>query len=896
MRCIMEWYNQEIQGVTETLRTDLERGLEQGEVAKRQEQYGLNKLDEKKPVSLLSRFLHQMKDFMILVLIVAAGISFLLGERVDAVIILAIVIINAVLGVFQEERAERALEALKKLSSPHTKVVREGRQATVNVEELVPGDLVVLEAGDFVPADVRLVQVMDLQVEESSLTGESLPVQKTSEVIRETDVSLGDRINMAFMGSVVTYGRARGVVAETGMKTQMGSIAKMIAETEEEATPLQKKLASLGKILAIVSLGVCLLIFMVGILRGNEVFEMFMTSIALAVAAIPEGLPSIVTITLALGMQRLVKKKSIVRRLPAVETLGSTTVICSDKTGTLTMNKMTMQALQVDARILELTQGDELDEAARFMLLAGVLCNDANVEGSEDDWVVTGDPTEVAYVDLALAQGMDVRKEREEAPRIDELPFDSDRKMMSTVHRYRDQLYSFTKGAPDEILERCTHIDRNGRVEVLSPEEKLHLLEVNEEFSSRALRVLAVACKRLEKGGEEDRPYLENCLTFIGLTAMMDPPREEAKEAIALCKKAGIRTVMITGDHGITAMAIAKKLGMENDRGEAVTGIQLNAMSDDELERDIDRYRVYARVSPEHKVRIVKAWKKRGDIVAMTGDGVNDAPALKIADIGVAMGITGTEVAKGASDMIINDDNFATIVTAVKEGRQIFSNILKSVQFLLSCNIGEIAVILAAIMIGLPTPLRPIHILWINLVTDSFIALALGFEPEEKHIMEVPPRNPEASIFSDGLGWRVAYQGIMIGLITLVAFWWGYRIDMAQGSAEPLMGSTMAFMTLAFAQLFHSFNVKSPGISLFKKGILDNKTLIGAFFLSAALQLTVVLTPVTRRIFEIEKLGISEVKVLSMLVLAPLVIVEVEKLLTSRIIAKRQKDKKEEEM
>jgi Ca2+-transporting ATPase len=890
----MEWYKQEIQEISKFYGTNLEQGLEQGEVAKRQESHGLNKLDEEKPVSLISRFLHQMKDFMILVLIAAAVISFILGERIDAIIIMAIVIVNAVLGVFQEERAERALAALKKLSSPNAKVVREGRQATVHVEELVPGDLVVLEAGDFVPADVRLIQVMDIQVEESSLTGESLPVEKTSEVIREEDVALGDRINMAFMGSVVTYGRARGIVAETGMNTQMGSIAKMIAETEEEATPLQKKLASLGKILALVSLGVCLLIFLVGILRGNEVFEMFMTSISLAVAAIPEGLPSIVTITLALGMQRMVKNKAIVRRLPAVETLGSTTVICSDKTGTLTMNKMTMQALQVDGRTMELTHGDELDQAARFMILAGVLCNDANVEGMQDDWVVTGDPTEVAYVDLALSQGMDVRKERKDAPRIDELPFDSDRKMMSTVHRYQDQLHSFTKGAPDEILERCTHIERNGLVEILGPEEKLHLLEVNEEFSSRALRVLAVAYKRLDKGGEEDRAYLENCLTFIGLTAMMDPPREEAKQAIALCKKAGIKTVMITGDHGITAMAIAKKLDLVNEQGQAVTGNQLNNMSDEELERDIDNYRVYARVSPEHKVRIVKAWKKRGDIVAMTGDGVNDAPALKNADIGVAMGITGTEVAKGASDMIINDDNFATIVTAVKEGRQIFSNILKSVQFLLSCNIGEIAVIFSAIMIGLPTPLRPIHILWINLVTDSFIALALGFEPEEKRIMEVPPRKPEASIFTDGLGWRVAYQGVMIGVITLIAFWWGYRIDLVQGNTEPLMGSTMAFMTLAFAQLVHSFNIKSPGNSLFKKGLLDNKALIGAFFLSAALQLMVIMTPLTRRVFEIEKLEFSEVRVLTMLVLAPLVIVEVEKFLTNRVIAKRQMNKKEE--
>ncbi|QRN86737.1 cation-translocating P-type ATPase [Clostridia bacterium] len=879
----MDWYNKNNQDISLECKTDIEQGLNQDEVERRQEKYGLNKLDETKKVSLLSRFLRQMKDFMILVLIVAAGISFLLGERVDAVIILAIVIINAVLGVFQEERAERALEALKKLSSPHTKVIRQGRQVTVNVDQLVFGDLVVLEAGDFVPADIRLTQVMDLRVEESSLTGESLPVEKSDEPISAKEVSLGDRINMAFMGSVVTYGRARGIVVETGMKTQMGSIAKMIAETEEEATPLQKKLASLGKVLAIVSLAICFLIFIVGILRGNEVFEMFMTSISLAVAAIPEGLPSIVTITLALGMQRMVKKKSIVRRLPAVETLGSTTVICSDKTGTLTMNKMTMQALQVDGEVLELTNGDTLAEPARFLLLAGILCNDANVERIENEWVVTGDPTEVAYVDLAIAEGMDVAQERKLAPRIDELPFDSDRKMMTTVHRYKDQVYSFTKGAPDEIIDRCTHIERNGRIEILEPQDKLRLLEENEQFSSRALRVLAVACKRLDENGENDKYYLENTLTFIGLTAMMDPPREEAKEAIALCKKAGIKTVMITGDHGITAMAIAEKLGLENEGNQAVTGAQLNAMSDMELERDIDKYRVYARVSPEHKVRIVKAWKKRGDIVAMTGDGVNDAPALKNADIGVAMGITGTEVAKGASDMIINDDNFATIVTAVKEGRQIFSNILKAVQFLLGCNIGEIVVIFAAIMIGFPTPLRPIHILWINLVTDSFIALALGFEPEEGRIMEVPPREPNASIFSDGLGWRVAYQGIMIGLITLVAFWWGYQIDLAKGLSEPLMGSTMAFMTLAFSQLVHSFNVKSPKVSLLRKGILNNKALIGAFFLSSALQLMVALTPFTRSIFEIELLGASELRILILLVLSPLLIVEVEKFLTKRL-------------
>ncbi len=873
----MSWCYQELEDLEQEFSSHLMMGLTEEEVKKRRLEHGPNQLDEKPPIPLWARFVSQLKDFMIMVLIVASVISFLLGERIDAYIIIAIVIVNALLGVYQEERAERALDALKKLSSPHAKVIRGGKQSVVLVEELVVGDVVVLEAGDFVPADVRLYEVKDLKVEESSLTGESLAVEKHDDAIKDRDVALGDRLNMAFMGTVVTYGRAKGMVVCTGMQTQMGGIAKMIADTEEEKTPLQEKLAHLGKVLAILSLIVSGFIFLVGILRGHAVFEMFMTAISLAVAAIPEGLPSIVTITLALGMQRMVKKKSIVRRLPAVETLGSTTVICSDKTGTLTMNKMSMQKLFVHDELVVVAEDMAINENIRLLILGGVLCNDAHIEFEGKERVTSGDPTEIAYVELAYDQHIDVSEERRISPRVDEYPFDSERKMMSTVHSWQGGLRSYTKGASDEIIARSTHIYQDGVVKPMTEEQKDKLVKVNEELSSQALRVLAVAYKDHAETLSENKDDWEEKLVFLGLTGMMDPPREEAKVAIAQCKKAGIKTVMITGDHGITAMAIAKQLSLVEEGHDAVTGAQLQKMSDTDLEANVDRYRVYARVSPEHKVRIVKAWKKRGDIVAMTGDGVNDAPALKNADIGVAMGITGTEVAKGASDMIINDDNFATIVTAVREGRRIFNNILKAVQFLLGCNIGEIMVIFVAILIGLPSPLKPIHILWVNLVTDSFIALALGFEPEDEDIMSVPPRDPKDSIFAKGLGSRVAYQGMMIGLLTLIAFVWGYNIDVSQGASEPLMGRTMAFMTLALSQLVHSFNIKAPRASLFKTGIGNNKTLLGAFLVSGLLQLAVISTSFTRKIFEIELLDAASFGVVVALVLTPLLIVEIEK-------------------
>lgn len=872
----MIWHVKSEKEVEEILSTSLEEGLDRNEAIRRLEKYGPNELEQKGRKSIWAMFADQFKDFMIIILIVAAVISALLGEVADAVIILAIIFLNAILGVIQENKAEESLEALKKMSAPNAKVRRNGRPDVIPSAELVPGDVVILETGDFVPADIRLVETSNLKIQEAALTGESVPVDKTSQTLEDEEIPLGDRVNMAYSGSVVTYGRGKGVVVETGMSTQMGQIAEMIQTEEGVKTPLQKRLEVLGKTLGIAALAVCAMIFVVGILYGKDIFTMFLTSVSLAVAAIPEGLPAIVTIVLAIGVQRMAKRNAIIRRLPAVETLGSATVICSDKTGTLTQNKMTVEKLYFNNQykdVKDINMKEDHDDVLEILLDTGILCNDSQVRQDEKGELKTiGDPTETALVDLGLKVGVDKRERDKEYPRVDEVPFDSDRKLMTTVHRIGDKIRSYTKGAPDELLNRCTKILINGEVKDLTPDIVEKIRDANAEMASNALRVLGMAYKELEKLPEEQekQEFLENDLIFVGLMGMIDPPRPEAREAVKLCKRAGIKPVMITGDHKVTAIAIARDLGILEDEEEAVTGVELEEMSDEELKANVRRYSVYARVSPEHKVRIVRAWQEWGQIVAMTGDGVNDAPALKRADIGAAMGIVGTDVAKEAADMVLTDDNFATVVAAVEEGRIIFANILKAIQFLLSCNVGEILLLFIATMLNWEEPLLPIHILWVNLVTDSLPALALGVEPAEKDIMDRKPRDPNSKVFDNGMVIRVIYQGAMVGILSLIAFRIGQQVDVTTGQ-------TMAFAVLAFSQLIHAYNVRSNSKSIFTIGPFTNVRLIQATALSALLQLSVLVIPGLNRLFKVTTLDASHWLMVVGLSLAPLLIVELVK-------------------
>ena len=871
------WHVKSEKEVEEILSTSLTEGLSSSEALQRLEKYGPNELEQKGRKSIWTMFIEQFKDFMIIILIVAAVISGILGEVADAAIILAIVILNAILGVVQENKAEESLEALKKMSAPNAKVRRDGRPNVISSTELVPGDIVILETGDLVPADIRLVEVSNLKIQEAALTGESVPVDKDSRVLEAEDIPLGDRVNMAYSGSVVTYGRGKGIVVETGMSTQMGQIAEMIQTEEGIKTPLQKRLDALGKTLGIAALAICAIIFLVGVLYGKDVFTMFLTSVSLAVAAIPEGLPAIVTIVLAIGVQRMAKRNSIIRRLPAVETLGSATVICSDKTGTLTQNKMTVEKLYlngqyVDVKNLRLEQ--ENNSELEILLDIGILCNDSQVREDEKVGIKTiGDPTETALVDLGLKVGIDKRSLDGKYPRLDEVPFDSDRKLMTTVHEIGGQIRSYTKGAPDELLSKCTKIFMNGQVQELTSEIIEKIQNANAEMASNALRVLGMAYKDLDKmpEGQEEQELLENDMIFVGLMGMIDPPRPEAREAVKLCKRAGIKPVMITGDHKVTAIAIARDLGILERDEEAITGAELEDMSDEELKERVKYYSVYARVSPEHKVRIVRAWQEWNQIVAMTGDGVNDAPALKRADIGAAMGLVGTDVAKEASDMVITDDNFATIVSAVEEGRIIFANILKSIQFLLSCNIGEILLLFIATMFNWETPLLPIHILWVNLVTDSLPALALGVEPAEKDIMDRKPRDPEGKIFDKGMIRRVVYQGAMVALLSLAAFKIGERVD-------TTTGQTMAFAVLAFSQLIHAHNVRSNTKSLFNIGLFTNRKLLGATAISLIMQLAVLLIPALTKLFKVTSLDAAHWLMVLGLSLVPILIVELVKL------------------
>jgi len=890
-----QWFNKEVNEVISDLKTDISKGLDSNEVKKRQEQYGLNELKAKKKKSLFVKFLEQFKDFMIIVLIISAIVSGIVGIMegegiTDTIIILLVVVVNAIIGVAQENKAEKSLEALQKMSSHVAKVMRNGKLEVLPSRELVPGDIVIIETGDYIPADLRIIEAINLKSQEAALTGESVPVEKTEAKINDEKVSLGDRINMLFSSSLVTYGRGKAVVVETGMNTEVGKIANIINSAEDTTTPLQRKLNKLGKTLGIVALIICVIMFIVGIVYGKEIMSMFMSSVSLAVAAIPEGLPAVFTIVLAIGVQRMVKRNAIVKKLPAVETLGSATVICSDKTGTLTQNKMTVEKVYYNNKILEVKEIDIQNKSKELdkLIFASMLCNDTKIG---EDNSLAGDPTETALVDLGL------KLEYEKSiystnPRVKEIPFDSDRKLMTTVHEANGKYIVYTKGGVDELLAKCTKYLEKGEIKDNLEEFKKDIRKYNNDMATNALRVLAMAYKEIDHEPTEDEmKTIESDLIYVGMVGMIDPPRLEVKDAVAKCKSAGIKTVMITGDHKITAMAIAKMLGILENESEAITGVELEEMSDDDLIKNVRNYSVYARVSPEHKVRIVKAWQANGEIVAMTGDGVNDAPSLKIADIGCAMGIVGTDVAKEAADVILTDDNFATVVSAVEEGRRIYDNILKAIQFLLSSNIGEIVALFTAILItpflatkfgvdvSLIEVLLPIHLLWVNLVTDSLPALALAVDPPAKDIMKRKPLKNHNAIFTKGMTWRIIYQGIMIGGITLLAFIIGLSTPNVDQEAKVRIGQTMAFYVLALSELVHVFNIRDNKKSIFKTSIINNKKLLLANLGSATLMFIILFTEPLRNMFNLVLLPTEHVLEVVALVLSPVLIVEIFKLL-----------------
>ena len=856
-----QWHSKTTKEVLDQLKVTAESGLTDSEVKKRLEQYGPNELKSAEKESLFMRFLDQMKDPMIIVLLVAAVLSFVSSgftDWVDSVIILLIVIVNAVISISQEDNAEKALEALRKMSAPLAKVIRNGAVTRVETNLLVPGDIIVLEAGDLVPADARILECANLKADEAAMTGESVPVSKTALDSLPEDTALGDRKNMVISSTVITNGRATCVVTSTGMETEVGQIAGMLMNEDDSETPLQKKMGEISKVLSVICLGVCVVMFFVGLFHQRPILEIFMSAVALAVAAIPEGLAAVVTIVLALGVQRMVKRNAIVKKLPAVETLGCASVICSDKTGTLTQNKMTVVdvwTLRPDERPLALT--------------ISTLCNDTVLTYGEDGTPKTaGDPTETAFVDIACKEGLDKNELEKTMPREAELPFDSERKMMSTIHPAAGGYRVMVKGAPDVLLGRCQIAGADAKA----------VLERNGEMAGRALRVLGVAYKDIPAiPAELTSEDLENGLTFVGLIGMIDPPRMEVKQAVAECYSAGIRPVMITGDHKLTAVAIAKELDIFRDGDQAMTGEDLDAMSQDELNQKVDQYSVFARVSPEHKMRIVKAWQYKGKVVAMTGDGVNDAPALKVADIGCAMGITGTDVAKGAADMILTDDNFSTIVHAVEQGRGIYSNIKKSIQYLLSCNIGEIITIFVATALNFhQMPLVPIQLLWLNLVTDSLPALALGMEPVEEGIMKEKPRDPKDSIFAHGFAASMIFYGVLVGAVTLLAYVLGEYVLSDPAEADRV-ACTMSFATLVFCELTRAFAVRSEHHSIFKIGLFSNSMMNKAFAVGLILQLAVLLIPPLQEVFDVTSLNATEWAVVICLAFVPLVTSEIVK-------------------
>lgn len=855
------WFAKSQEEVLSSLDTNVEEGLSSQEVEKRLQSFGRNELEVKKQESLLKKVLGQLEDPMIIVLLIAAFLSYVSSgfeDWIDSVIILLIVVINAIISISQENNASKSLEALQKMSAPLAKVIRNGKLEHVETATLVPGDIIELEAGDLVPADARVLTAANLKADESAMTGESVPVNKKALDSLPEDTVLAERKNMLISSTVITNGRATCVVTDTGMKTEVGRIANLLITEDDNTTPLQQKMAEISKMLSIICLGICVLMFIVGLLYHRPILEIFMMAVSLGVAAIPEGLAAIVTIVLALGVQRLVKRHAIVKKLPAVETLGAASVICSDKTGTLTQNKMTIVETFVDN-----------GQSEADLLTIGALCNDSKLTvTSESDFNVTGDPTETAFVSKAFEEKLDKNQLETDMPRVAEIPFDSERKLMSTVHKMEQGYRVMVKGAPDVLLNRCTLPAAQAQV----------VAEKNAEMASNALRVLGVAYKDIaEVPTELTSEDLENNLTFVGLVGMIDPPRQEVKAAVEQCYEAGIRPVMITGDHKLTAVAIAKELDIFRDGDLALTGAELDLMPQEILEEEVTKYSVYARVSPEHKMRIVKAWQAKGMVVAMTGDGVNDAPALKVADIGCAMGITGTDVAKGAADMILTDDNFATIVHAVEQGRGIFSNIKKSIQYLLSCNIGEIITIFVATALNFhQMPLVAIQLLWLNLVTDSLPALALGMEPVEPGVMKQKPRDSRKSIFADGFAASMIFYGVLVGAITLAAYWLGEYVlsdpNIADGTAN-----TMAFATLVFGELTRAFAVRSETRSIFSIGVFSNSAMNKAFVVSLAMQLAVLFIPFLQEIFKVQSLTGTEWIIVIALSLVPLIVSEITK-------------------
>ncbi|NMA24631.1 MAG: cation-translocating P-type ATPase [Clostridiales bacterium] len=866
----LKYYCQTIDDVIASTDSSMS-GLSAAEAEKRLAANGKNKLDEGKKDSLVKRFLQQLADPMIIILLAAAAVSavtsVLEGESpADVFIILAVVIINSVLGVYQESKAEKAIEALQKMASATSKVLRDGAVTIIKSEDIVVGDVVLLEAGDAVPADGRILESASLQVEEAALTGESVPVNKYIEACGlegQKDVPLGDRKNMVYMGSTVVYGRGSAVITATGMDTEMGRIADALTQTKEGQTPLQIQLSRLSKVLTYLVLAICAVIFTVGILRGDQLLHSFMVAVSLAVAAIPEGLVAVVTIVLSIGVTNMSRRNAIIRRLTAVETLGCAQIICSDKTGTLTQNKMTVV--------------DHYTSDAAVLATAMALCTDAELN---EDGSATGEPTEAALVVWAAKKGLIKDQLRIDAPRIGEAPFDSMRKMMSTVHLHSDSsVVQYTKGAPDEVLKRCTHIYRDGKAQVMTDKDREEILSANREMAGRALRILAAARRTYSSQPTDyDVGVLEQDLCFIGLTGMIDPVRPEVRAAIDKCRSAGIRPIMITGDHIDTAVAIAKELGIITEDNEAVSGSMLEEMTDEEFNQRFAGISVYARVQPEHKVRIVNAWRSAGYVTAMTGDGVNDAPSIKSADIGVGMGITGTDVTKNVADMVLADDNFATIVSAVEEGRRIYDNIRKVIQFLLSCNTSEVISVFFATLLGFII-LRPVHLLWINLITDSIPAMALGMEKAEPNLMSRPPRSPRSSVLAEGLGFDIVYQGLIIAVLTIASYFVGHYIESGlwEIAASP-DGITMAFLTLSMIQIFHSINLRSRRESIFGLGT-SNKILYWAALASLALTTLVIFVPFLRQAFEFEKISVTEYAIALGLAILIIPVVEFVKLL-----------------
>ena len=865
------WYTLSTKEVEKQMQTNIEFGLNEKQVEDKQNKFGLNKLEEKKKESIVIKFIKQFNDFMIIILIIASIISAVVArlegsnDYFDSIIIIAIVVFNAIMGLVQEAKAEKSLEALKKMTAPTCRVKRNGKISTIKSEQIVPGDIVLLEAGNYVPADCRLISSSNLKIEESSLTGETVPVLKEANSILKEKTALGDMVNMAFSTTIVVNGHGEAIVTDIGMNTKVGKIAKMIITNEAPETPIQKKLEEVGKALGIACLGICLLIFVIGILKKIEPIEMFMTSVGLAVAAIPEGLPAIVTIMLSIGVTKMAKKNSIIRKLPAVETLGSSSVICSDKTGTLTQNKMQV------TKIANINGETNDKEYIKWLMGMATMCTDVEISRENGKIELTGEPTEKAIVSKALDEGQNKNELYNVMRRVKDIPFDSSRKMMTTIHKMPNGYRVITKGAPDVLLKRCNKVYDNGNVTTLDYSKTKLIENQNNKMADEALRVLAIAYLDIPSlPSKIDTETVEKNLIFIGLIGMIDPPREGVQEAVATCKKAGIKTVMITGDHIITAKAIAKDLGILRGSDLAITGEELDKIPQRILQKNIMNYSVFARVTPEHKVRIVKAYQSTDAVVAMTGDGVNDAPALKNADIGIAMGKNGTDVAKNAADMVLTDDNFVTIVEAVKQGRNIFDNIKKAVHFLIATNIGEIVTIFLGLVLGLKSPLLAIQLLWINLVTDSLPAIALGLEKPEADIMDKKPRDSKKGIFADGLWQRIITEGTMLGILTLVAFSVGnYLYDIE-------VGRTMAFVSLGLLELVHSFNIKSEE-SIFKVGLFENKYLMGAFILGVILQIVVVVIPSVAEVFKLVPLTQVQWMYTFGISILPLVIMEIQK-------------------